>query len=106
MIGILKALGQNNVSIQKIFLYISFFLISKGMLWGNLAGISLCLLQSTFRVFKLDPSTYYLDAVPIDLNLQSLILLNLGTLIASILMMLGPAHLITKVKPAQSIRFE
>jgi lipoprotein-releasing system permease protein len=106
MIGILKALGQNNVSIRKVFLYISFFLISKGMLWGNLAGISLCLFQSTFRVFKLDPSTYYLDAVPIDLNLQSLILLNLGTLIASMLMMLGPAHLITKIEPVQNIRFE
>ncbi|MDR1919437.1 MAG: ABC transporter permease [Tannerellaceae bacterium] len=106
MIGILKTLGQNNASIRKVFLYISFFLIGKGMLWGNLIGLAVCAFQWHFRVFKLDPSTYYLDAVPIDLSLQSLVLLNAGTLIASMLMMLGPSQLITRVEPAKSIRFE
>lgn len=106
MIGILKALGENNASIRKIFLYISFFLIGKGMLWGNVIGITICLIQSHFHIIKLDPSTYYLDAVPIDLNIFSLILLNIGTLCASMLMMLGPSYLITKIDPAKSIRFE
>lgn len=106
MIGILKALGENNVSIRKIFLYISFFLIGKGMLWGNMVGIVICLIQSHFRIIKLDPSIYYLDAVPIDLSIVSLILLNIGTLCASMLMMLGPSYLITKIDPAKSIRFE
>lgn len=106
MIGILKALGQNNQSIRKIFLYVSFFLIGKGMLWGNVIGISLCLIQSYFRVITLDPSIYYLDAVPIDLNVVSLILLNVGTLLAAMLMMLGPSYLITRIDPARSIRFE
>ena len=106
MIGILKALGENNVSIRKIFLYISFFLIGKGMLWGNVVGIAICLIQSHFRIIKLDPSIYYLDAVPIDLSIISLILLNIGTLCASMLMMLGPSYLITKIDPAKSIRFE
>ena len=106
MIGILKALGENNVSIRKIFLYISFFLIGKGMLWGNVVGIAICLIQSHFRIIKLDPSIYYLDAVPIDLSIVSLILLNIGTLCASMLMMLGPSYLITKLDPAKSIRFE
>lgn len=106
MIGILKALGQNNTSIRKVFLYISFFLIGKGMLWGNAVGIALCLVQARFRVITLDPSTYYLDAVPIDLGLLPLALLNAGTLCASMLMMLGPSYLITKIDPAKSIRFE
>lgn len=106
MIGILKALGQNNASIRKIFLYISFFLIGKGMLWGNVIGITLCVAQSYFHVVSLDPSTYYLDAVPIDLNIGALLLLNLGTLCAAMLMMLGPSYLITKIDPAKSIRFE
>ena len=106
MIGILKALGENNVSIRKIFLYISFFLIGKGMLWGHVVGIAICLIQSHFRIIKLDPSIYYLDAVPIDLSIVSLILLNIGTLCASMLMMLGPSYLITKIDPAKSIRFE
>lgn len=106
MIGILKALGENNTSIRKIFLYISFFLIGKGMLWGNVIGITICLIQSQFRILTLDPSIYYLDAVPIDLNIFSLLLLNIGTLCASMLMMLGPSYLITKIDPAKSIRFE
>lgn len=106
MIGILKALGEDNRSIRKIFLYVSFFLIGKGMLWGNVIGISLCLIQSHFRLITLDPSIYYLDAVPVDLNLVSLILLNVGTLAAAMLMMLGPSYLITRIDPARSIRFE
>ncbi|WP_102406510.1 ABC transporter permease [Parabacteroides bouchesdurhonensis] len=106
MIGILKALGQNNTSIRRIFLYVSFFLIGKGMLWGNIIGISLCLIQSYFHIITLDPSIYYLDAVPIDLSIFSLILLNIGTLCVAMLMMLGPSYLITKIEPARSIRFE
>lgn len=106
MIGILKALGENNTNIRKVFLYISFFLIGKGMLWGNVIGIAICLIQSHFHIIKLDPSTYYLDAVPIDLSILSLVLLNIGTLCASMLMMLGPSYLITKIDPAKSIRFE
>lgn len=106
MIGILKALGQNNTSIRKIFLYVSFFLIGKGMLWGNVIGLLICLVQSYFRLIPLNPSVYYLDAVPIDLNIFSLLLLNAGTLAASMLMMLGASYLITKIEPAKTIRFE
>ncbi len=106
MIGILKALGQNNASIRKVFIYISVFLVGKGMLWGNIFGILLCIIQSCFRIVKLDPSIYYLDAVPIDLSLPTLILINIGTLLASILMILGPSHLVSKIEPAKSIRFE
>lgn len=106
MIGILKALGESNTRIRRIFLYISFFLIGKGMIWGNAIGIALCSVQACFHVVKLDPSVYYLDAVPISLTAFSLVLLNIGTLAASMLMMLGPSYLITKIHPAKSIRFE
>lgn len=106
MIGILKALGESNASIRRVFLYVSFFLIGKGMLWGNLIGITLCLLQARFRFVSLDPSVYYLDAVPVDLNLLSLVLLNIGAFSVAMLMMLGPSYLITKIHPARSIRFE
>ena len=106
MIGLLKALGASDASIRKIFLYISFFLIGKGMLWGNVIGLIICFLQSRFHVIKMDASVYYLDAVPIDLGLLWWILLNVGTLIISMLMMLGPSYIITKIEPAKSIRFE
>ena len=106
MIGILKSLGHSNTGIRKVFLYISFFLIGKGMLWGNLTGITLCLLQSSFHLFRLDPSTYYLDSVPIDLSPTALLLLNCGVLLATMLMMLAPSHLITRIEPAKSIHYE
>lgn len=106
MIGILKAMGQNNTSIRRVFLYVSLFLIGKGMLWGNLIGVGLCLIQHYFGVIGLDPAVYYLDAVPVDLNPLSLLLLNIGTLCASMLMLLGPSYLIARIDPAKSIRFE
>lgn len=106
MIGILKAMGQGNKSIRKIFLYVSFFLIGKGMIWGNITGLAICFIQSRFHIIPLDPATYYLDAVPIDLSLGALLLLNIGTLFFTLLMMLAPSYLITKIEPAKTIRFE
>ena len=106
MIGILKALGQQNGSIRKVFLYISFFLIGKGMIWGNVIALLFCFVQSKFEILALDPSNYYLDAVPVDLSFTTWLLINLGTLSVSMLMLLGPSYLITKINPARTIRFE
>jgi len=106
MIGILKAMGYDNKRIRKVFLYISFFLIGKGMIWGNIIGLTICFLQYYFRILPLDPATYYLDAVPIDLSLTAFILLNAGTMLITLFMMLAPSYLITKIEPAKTIRFE
>jgi lipoprotein-releasing system permease protein len=106
MIGVLKALGQEDRSIRKVFLYISSFLIGKGMLWGNVIGLVICFLQSCFHIVSLDPSNYYLNTVPIDLSVTSWLWINLGTWAVSMLMMLGPSYLITKINPARTIRFE
>ncbi len=106
MIGILKSVGATDFSIRKVFLYLSVFLIGQGMIWGNVIGLTLCYLQNKFQLIKLDPSTYYLSSVPIELNLWFIILLNVGTLIVSLLMMIGPSYLVAKITPAKSIRFE
>jgi lipoprotein-releasing system permease protein len=106
MIGVLKALGATNGLIRRVFLYLACFLVGKGMLWGNVIGIVLCLLQWRFRFVGLDSSVYYLDAVPIDLNIGSLLLLNIGAMAASMLMLLAPSHIITTIRPSKSIRFE
>ena len=106
MIGILKSMGTRDFSIRKIFLYLSAFLIGRGMLWGNIIGLTLCLIQREFEIMTLDPATYYLSVVPIDLNLMNIILLNIGTLVVSMLMMIGPSFLVAKITPAKSIRFE
>lgn len=106
MIGILKALGANNFTIRKTFLWLAVFLIGKGMLWGNAIGLAFCILQSQFGIFKLDPESYYVDTVPVSFNILLFILINIGTLLASVLMLIGPSFLITKINPASSMRYE
>ncbi|WP_294083085.1 ABC transporter permease [Proteiniphilum sp. UBA5384] len=106
MIGMLKSMGARDFSIRKVFLYLSAFLIGQGMLWGNIIALIFCLIQEQFQLLTLDPATYYLSAVPIDLNPLYIILLNIGTLIVSLLMMIGPSYLVARITPAKSIRFE
>lgn len=106
MIGILKALGARNWSIRKVFLYFSVMLILKALIWGNLIGVGICLIQHYTHVLKLDPASYYLEYVPVNLTITNLILLNLGTIIITMLMLLLPSYFITKVSPEKTIRFD
>ena len=106
MIGVLKALGADNLSIRKIFLNFSVLLIGKGMLWGNVIGLAFCFIQTRWEVFKLDPATYYVNHVPVEMNWVLYVLLNVCTLLVSVLMLIGPSYLITRIHPAKSIRFE
>lgn len=106
MIGVLKSLGANNFTIRKVFLWFSVFLIGKGMLWGNAIGLAFYFVQHWFGLFKLDPETYYMAAVPVSFNIWLFLLLNVGTLLAAVLMLLGPSFLITRIHPATSIRYE
>lgn len=106
MIGILKTLGARRASIRKTFLYVSTFIVLKGMLWGNIIGITLLLIQKNTGFIKLDPNTYYVSEVPIDFNVPFIIILNLGTLFISVLMMVGPSYLIARITPAKTIRYE
>lgn len=106
MIGVLKALGADNTAIRKVFLSFAVFLIRKGMLWGNVIALTCCAVQYFFRPVRLDPAVYYIDAVPIELNLWIWLLLNAGTLVVSVLMLVGPSCLISRIHPARSIRFE
>lgn len=76
------------------------------MIWGNAIGLLFCVLQSQFHIFKLDPESYYVDSVPVSFNIGLFLLINMGTLFASVLMLLGPSYLITKINPASSMRYE
>lgn len=106
MIGMLKSMGASDISIRKVFLYLSTFLIGRGMIWGNIIALLFCFVQNRYELLKLDPATYYLSAVPVDFNPMFILLLNIGTLIVSILMMIGPSYLVAKITPSKSIRFE
>jgi len=105
MIGILKAMGTRNWSIRKIFLYQSSFLISKGLLWGNIIGIVICVLQAQFQIIKLDPANYYLEAVPINLKLWHILALNAGSLFITVCMLVVPSYIIARLSPEKTIRF-
>lgn len=106
MIGMLKTLGARNYSIRKTFLYVSSFLILKGLFWGNAIAITILVIQKYFGLIKLDPDTYYVSEMPVDINILYILLINLGTLFLSMLMMIGPSYLIARISPAKSIRFE
>jgi lipoprotein-releasing system permease protein len=104
-IGLLKALGAGNHDVRKIFLNLSFKLITKGLIIGNLIGISLSLIQLKFKLFTLMKETYYLEFVPINFDLIHILLLNIGTLICCMLFMLLPTLVINKISPIKAIRF-
>ena len=106
LIGILKALGYKNVSLRKLFLYISAGLIIKGMLWGNVLAFVLAGIQAIFCVIHLDPVTYYMDTVPINFSLGYVILLNVGVIVITVLMLIVPTMLISKISPVKAIKFE
>ncbi len=105
MIGILKALGTENRKIQRIFLYQAGYLLVRGLFWGNLIGLSLCWIQHHFRILKLEQSSYFIDYVPIYFNVSYLFLLNVGTLLITLLVLQLPSIVISRISPVKTIRF-
>lgn len=106
MIGILKALGANNWAVRKIFLYNAFYLIIRGLFWGNLIGISILLIQQEFGVVQLNPENYYVNQAPVYINWVYIALLNLMTVVICFLVLLIPSYIITKISPVRAIRFD
>jgi len=99
-------MGAQNWSIRKVFLYFAGMVIVKALLWGNILGIGICLIQKYTHILKLDPTSYYLEYVPINLTIMHILLLNVGTMVVTILMLLLPSYFITKISPEKTIRFE
>ncbi|MDR3327173.1 MAG: ABC transporter permease [Prevotellaceae bacterium] len=105
-IGLFKALGSKNSRLRKIFLFQAMFFVSKGMLWGNITGLGIIVLQHFTHIIELNPEYYYVNYVPVSISLPTIVLLNVGVFVISILMLLLPSHIITKISPAKAIRFE
>ncbi len=106
MIGILKALGSSNWSVRKVFLYNASYLIGLGLLWGNLIGLGLLFAQKYFKLFPLNPDTYYVSEAPVYLHWDYILILNVGTFVACLLMLLIPSVIISRISPVKAIRFE
>ena len=106
MIGVLKALGSDNWTIRKVFLYNATYLIVVGLFWGNLIGLSLLMLQKYFGLFPLDPDVYHVTSVPIYIKFWHVIALNIGTAVLCLIMLLIPSYIITKITPVKTIKFQ
>jgi len=106
LIGMLKAIGASDWNIRHVFIYNSLQIILGGLFWGNLIAVSLSLLQIRFNFLKLDEAIYFMDFVPINIELFSLFLINLGTIIICYLILVIPSAVIAKISPAKSIKFE
>lgn len=106
MIGILKSMGANNWTVRKIFLYNAFYLITKGLFWGNLIGVGMLLIQQNFGVIKLNPENYYVNEAPVFIDFGTIFLLNIGTVLICLLILLIPSYIITKISPIKAIRFD
>lgn len=105
MIGILKSFGAKNILIRKLFIYNAINIIGKGMLWGNLLGVSFCVLQQNTGIFKLDQESYYLSVVPINFDIFSILIINLLTFLVCSLILIIPSLIIGKISPLKAIRF-
>lgn len=106
MIGVLKALGSSNATIRRIFLIDAAYILSVGILIGDLLGMVLCLIQQQTGVVTLPVESYYVDAVPVDLDLAPILWLNLGTLVVCVLALVLPSMLVSRIAPAKAIRFD
>lgn len=106
MIGVLKSLGAPDGMLRRLFLWLALFLVGRGMLWGNAIALSLIGLQSWLGIFRLDAETYYMDTVPVSFGLGLFFLLNVGTLLVSVVILLLPTILISRIRPADSMRYE
>jgi len=106
MIGILKSMGLSDWGIRKVFLYFTNYIMSRGLLFGNIFALTLLLIQKVFKVVKLDQATYYMSEVPIHFDIKDILLLNIGTIIISFIVLIIPTYLVSKIRPIKTIRFE
>lgn len=106
MIGVLKALGAKNKTIRKTFLWFAVFIIGKGMIIGNVIGLGLVIIQNVTGMVTLDPSTYYVKTVPVEINIPLIVILNIATLLISVFVLIAPSFLISRIHPAKSMRYE
>ena len=106
MIGILKALGARNSTVRHTFLWFAAFIIGKGLVIGDVLALALIFLQKTTGIVKLDPATYYVDTVPVEVNWLFILALNVATLLIAMFVLIAPSYLISHIHPAKSMRYE
>lgn len=105
MIGILKALGIKDNDLRKLFLHLTARIIARGLLWGNIIGIGIALIQHWTKILPLDEESYYISFVPVSLNISHILLINAGTFLICLVMVLIPGYIIGRITPVKAIRY-
>jgi lipoprotein-releasing system permease protein len=105
MIGILKALGMPNGGIRRVFLINAAYIIGQGLFWGNLVGATLCIIQQKYGIITLPQESYYVSVVPVNIDLWNILLLNAGTVVVCLAMLLVPSYVTSRISPVRAIRF-
>ena len=106
MIGILKALGAHNKTVRHTFLWFAAFIISQGLLIGDVIGVGLVLLQQQTGFIHLDPASYYVDTAPMELNIPIIVILNVATLLISVFVLIAPSYLVSHIQPVKAMKFD
>lgn len=106
MIGVLKALGAKNSTVRATFLWFATFIIGRGMLIGDAVAVVIMAVQNTTGLLKLDPATYYINRVPMEVDLPIIVAINVATLIICVLILVAPSFLVSHIRPARSMRYE
>nr|HMU04560.1 FtsX-like permease family protein [Saprospiraceae bacterium] len=106
MIGVLKSLGMNNWRVRKIFIYNAGYIVFFGLILGNILGLGIAFLQKHFQFIKLDEANYYLSTAPIEINFITILMLNIGTFVVTLIFLVLPTMLVTRITPIKALRFE
>ena len=105
MIGVLKSLGIKNKDLRKMFIYLTAGIIFRGMLWGNLFGLGLVIIQDYTKIIPLDEESYYIAFVPVSLYIFDLFMINALTFVMCLLLVLIPGYIIGRITPVKAIRY-
>lgn len=105
-IGVLKAMGATNTKIRNVFLYFAGFIIVRGLLIGDVVSIGLLLIQQKYGLIHLDPANYYVETVPVEINLWAIVLVNVGTLVLTTLALVLPSYMVSRIQPSKAVKFE
>ena len=105
-IALLKTIGATNTLVRKVFINLAVIILLKGMVAGNVLGLLLAFLQKEFNIVHLNPESYYIDSVPVEFDLTTIILINIVTFIVSTLALVLPSYLVARIHPSKVLRFE
>lgn len=105
MVGILKALGARDFTVQKIFLYHGTIITLTGLFFGNILGLLICWLQQRYGFIKLPEDAYYISQAAVNIIWWQIALVDIGTLLICFLILLIPTIIVKRIQPVTAIQF-